>query len=148
MEFRDFLRDWLAQPGRSAYKLALASGVSQSVIGRYVHPDPNRRVQPTPASLERLAPALGISHEDLMRMSGYLPRSNSASAHPPAHGDERLTRIMRSWHRLPEYRRQSIADLADYREKIERRPRNSATQTHKPHDTINYVLQAAVPEAA
>lgn len=64
-------------------------------------------------TLHRLAPALGVPYEDLLRMSGYLegePELSEAVATLPA--DPRARDILRLWDYLPEHRRAAMHELA------------------------------------
>ena len=76
--FREYVATWLTSTGTSATQLGERSGVDQSLLSKYLHQDPSRRVTPTPKSLQKLAPVLGKPYEDLMRMCGYLPGEASA----------------------------------------------------------------------
>lgn len=78
--FRAFLQNWLDTSGWSQYQLALASGLTQSLISRWLSPDPRRRTQPTNETLEKLAPVVGRSLDDLMRLAGRLPPDDQATA--------------------------------------------------------------------
>lgn len=80
--FRDFLTDWLARTGWSASRLARESGVRQNVISRWTSQTPTR---PSPENLKKIAPVVGVSYEDLLRMCGYLPDGEADAA---AEGDE------------------------------------------------------------
>ena len=50
-------------------RLAEQSGISSNVLGRWR----DGVGRPSPANLEKLAPALGVPYESLLRMCGYLP---------------------------------------------------------------------------
>jgi transcriptional regulator with XRE-family HTH domain len=71
--FRDFVTRWLGDSRISAADLSSRAGIDQSGMSKYLHTDPRRRVRPSPRSLEKLAPVLGVAYEDLLRMCGYLP---------------------------------------------------------------------------
>jgi transcriptional regulator with XRE-family HTH domain len=71
--FRVFLADWLDRTGWSQFQLAMATGIGQSIISRWLSPDVRRRTQPNDATLKKLAPVVGRPFEDLMRMAGRLP---------------------------------------------------------------------------
>lgn len=71
-EFRDFLADWLDERGWSANRLADETGIAQTLISRYLSLDPHKRVIPADQTLRRLAPIVGKSHDELMRMVGRL----------------------------------------------------------------------------
>lgn len=76
-QFRTLLRDRLSERGALA-RLAKASGLNSPVIGRWEKGES----RPSPANLERLAPALGVPYEDLLKMSGYLPGEPSDNLDP------------------------------------------------------------------
>lgn len=62
-------RNWtLSQMGRAA-------GIQPSILSRWLSsPAGGGSVsRPSPRNLQKLAPVLGLSYEDLMRMCGYLP---------------------------------------------------------------------------
>ena len=67
--FTTFLNDWLGRQGWSASRLARESGIPQNVISRWTSNTPTR---PSPANLAKLAPVLGVSHTELMRVCGYI----------------------------------------------------------------------------
>ncbi len=67
-EFRALLRQRRAQRGGLA-RLAETSGIGSPVLSRWERGE----TRPSPANLERLAPALGVPYEDLLKMCGYLP---------------------------------------------------------------------------
>jgi transcriptional regulator with XRE-family HTH domain len=73
-EFREWLTARLIELGLSKADLNRASDVGDSNISRWL--TGGRR--PTPANLEKIAPVLGVSYEDLMRMCGYLPGAPTA----------------------------------------------------------------------
>lgn len=66
--FQALLARTLTHRGALA-QLEKASGVKGSLIGRYR----DGAVRPSPENLEKLAPALGVDYEDLLRLCGYLP---------------------------------------------------------------------------
>lgn len=68
--FPTWLRARLDAQGWTKSDLERASGVHNSIIWRWMSEPPRR---PTPANLKKIAPHLGVSYEDLMRMCGYLP---------------------------------------------------------------------------
>lgn len=70
--FRAFLTRWLEASGWSQYQLGLETGIRQGNVSRWLSPDPRRRTQPTHETLVKLAPLVGRSVADLMRMAGRL----------------------------------------------------------------------------
>src|SRR5947209_2587618 len=105
--FRDFLDAWLARAGLTPTQLAERSGVSQSLISKWLHADPRRRATPSPKNLERLARVVGVAHEDLMRMCGHLP----GSADLGGAIDPQLAIVNETWPRLKESVREAITIL-------------------------------------
>lgn len=72
MDFPAFLDQWYREhPDVTQARLSLRSGVSQSLLSKYVHSDPQRRATPSPANLRKLAPALGVPYDELMAICGY-----------------------------------------------------------------------------
>ena len=72
VDFRSFVVDWLERRGWSQARLADTSDCDRSLVSKYLALDDDRRVVPSPQSLERMAPVLGVPYEELMRMCGYL----------------------------------------------------------------------------
>lgn len=70
-DFRVFIANWLETSGWSQYQLGIAAGIGQSLISRWLSPVAGRRTQPSPETLNKLAPVVGRSYEELMRMAGY-----------------------------------------------------------------------------
>jgi transcriptional regulator with XRE-family HTH domain len=79
-------------------RLAEASGLHAYQISRLVGPNPPR---PNPRTLERLAPALGVPYEDLMKMCGYLPGAPLLSDLPATELEIRLTDVGQTLSTLP-----------------------------------------------
>lgn len=92
-EFRDFLALWLQQRGWSANRLAEEAGIAQTLVSRYLNPNPRRRIRPTDETLRKLAPVLGRSHDDLMRMVGRLDKTSDEV--PPESDDTELLVLFR-----------------------------------------------------
>lgn len=67
-QFRALLREHLRERGALA-RLSENSGIASHVIGRWR----DGVGRPTDTNLKRLAPHLGVSYEELMRLCGYLP---------------------------------------------------------------------------
>lgn len=84
-------------------RLAESSGLRQYQIGRLLGPNPPR---PTPKTLERLAPALGIDYQDLMKVCGYLP--GEAAAKPR---DPRLVSVNARWDGLSDELKDAVVRL-------------------------------------
>lgn len=88
-EFQAFLGRWLDEKRRqdrtwNLARLGRETGIAASLLSRWLGPD-----APTPgdANLRRLAPVVGVSHADLMRMVGRLgpstPTADAADATDP-----------------------------------------------------------------
>lgn len=63
--FRTFLEGWLRDSHTPQSRLAEETGIPASIISRWLsqrHP-----IVPSPASLRKLAPIIGVPYEDLMR---------------------------------------------------------------------------------
>lgn len=73
-EFRDLLRSRLRERGDLA-RLSAASGIASHVLGRWR----DGEGRPSDANLKRLAPALGVPYEELLRMCGYLSADPDAA---------------------------------------------------------------------
>ncbi|MGE5529722.1 MAG: helix-turn-helix domain-containing protein [Patescibacteria group bacterium] len=67
--FGDYLKELRLRKGLSQRELARASGLDHSEISRI---EGGYRPSPSPESLAKLAPHLGVAHEDLMLRLGYL----------------------------------------------------------------------------
>lgn len=104
-DFRAALTAALAQHGWNYSDLGRASGINGSVISRWFATPPRR---PTPANLEKLAPALGVDYEDLMRSCGYLPGETNL----PDDEHPELVEVGAAWPRISEGVRQAILILA------------------------------------
>ena len=67
---RQLIEEWLAQHNGSQAELAELCGVPQNVISRWL----NRQVdEASPKNLKKIAPALGLTYEELLREMGELP---------------------------------------------------------------------------
>lgn len=77
-EFRQLLRDRLRERGALA-RLSEASGIASNVIGRWR----DGAGRPTDVNLARLAPAIGVPYEELLKMCQYLPDGTSIPEHDP-----------------------------------------------------------------
>jgi transcriptional regulator with XRE-family HTH domain len=94
-EFRALLRERLRVRGTQA-RLAKESGIKSPVIGHWARGE----TRPSPANLKRIAPALGVPYEELMRMCGYLSgESTATSVHSEL--EMRLARLGAIWSEYP-----------------------------------------------
>ncbi|MGE5550559.1 MAG: helix-turn-helix domain-containing protein [Bacteroidota bacterium] len=83
--FGQYMRRLRLQKGLSQRELARMSGLNHSEISRI---EGGSRPTPSPESLAKLAPHLGVAHEDLMRRLGYL------SSNPRPSLDEAIRRTL------------------------------------------------------
>jgi transcriptional regulator with XRE-family HTH domain len=73
---RGLIEEWLRANNSSQAELAQRSGVKQNVISRWL----NRQVDDaTPKNLKLIAPVLGLTYEELLRLMGELPASSPQS---------------------------------------------------------------------
>lgn len=96
-ELRALLRARTAARGELA-RLAEKSGIAAHVIGRWR--DEARATRPSDENLRKLAPALDVPYEDLLRMCGYLPGGTPADQVAEHRVDVELERAMRRWQEL------------------------------------------------
>jgi transcriptional regulator with XRE-family HTH domain len=101
-ELRALLQGRLRQRGAKA-QLAKETGIDASLIGKWA--DEESGICPSPKNLERLAPALGVSYEDLMRMCRYLPDDRTAPQSDPR-VLSLMAQIETAWHRMDEAARE------------------------------------------
>jgi transcriptional regulator with XRE-family HTH domain len=106
-QFRQHVTAHLIATGRTAAALAGEAHIDQSLMSKYLHADPRRRVRPSPRNLARLAPVLGTPYEELLRLAGYLPGDPQLAA-----VDQELALVTAAWPRLEEWRRKAIRALA------------------------------------
>lgn len=64
----NYLQHYMNAAGLTQYRLAKISGISQAHISKLAR----GTAQAKPETLEKLAPALRISYEELMRAAGYI----------------------------------------------------------------------------
>jgi transcriptional regulator with XRE-family HTH domain len=111
-ELRALLKGRFGQRGAKA-RLAELTGIDAALLGRYA--DDRYDIRPSPRNLERLAPFLGCSYEDLLKMAGYLPGEPDSSAAV----DPLLSEVAAEWPSLPQQVRHVIAGLARYGKSIQ-----------------------------
>lgn len=76
-EFQDVLRDWMRRHGLSQMAAAQTVGISQGVLNRWLKPQGDSYlVKPTPDSLKKLQPHLGVPLIQLQRMTGNLSEAD------------------------------------------------------------------------
>jgi transcriptional regulator with XRE-family HTH domain len=107
-EFKTFLKAWLKGHGWSVIRLAQEAQISDRVIYHWLREDAPKR--PSDANLKKLAPALGVSEFELLRMAGYFSEGDKPSAERQ---DPRLAKLNARWFRLPEGVRESIDILSN-----------------------------------
>ena len=69
--FGDFLTLWMVKHHVQQSELAENTGIPASIISRWMNV--RRASRPSPESLDKLAPVMGVPVEELMRVAGYLP---------------------------------------------------------------------------
>lgn len=100
-DFPSFLQSRLRQRGDLA-KLSEASGIAGQVLKRWA----SGEMRPRPDGLRKLAPAVGLPYEELMKLCGYLP-----GAVEPVQMDPELAEFVHTWPSLDPMRRGIIRDL-------------------------------------
>jgi transcriptional regulator with XRE-family HTH domain len=102
-DFRQFVIAWLGRRGWNQARLSEAIEINQSLVSKHLTDDPKRRVRPSPENLEKYAPVLGVSYEDLLRMCGYLPGKAGASTGDDIENDirARTAELLNAVHGAP-----------------------------------------------
>jgi transcriptional regulator with XRE-family HTH domain len=95
--FSDWLRERRAERNWSQTDLSRASTVDSSNITRWE----TGATRPSPANLAKIAPALGVPYEDLLKRCGYLP----GTPEPTTVQSELQTRMARVSETLSRYPR-------------------------------------------
>lgn len=70
-----FIKDLRLKKDFSQRQLSLYSGISNTEISRI---ESGQRKNPSPDTLKKLAPCLGISYEELMEFAGYIEKNTVA----------------------------------------------------------------------
>lgn len=104
-EFQATLRDFLGRRGWSQNELHFQTSISQGVINRWLHEDARQVVQPTDATLRKLAPVIGLSHSELMRMAGRV-HAEPPKSRLPRRLSQFLADIEAGWLAADDARRQ------------------------------------------
>src|SRR5438874_1847242 len=97
--FRDFLDNWRLARRWTIQRLADEVGVHQSLVSKWLHPNPHRRVIPSGPRLKRLAEITGVPFaqlRDLAELTGQEPECEVRDAtHAVIHSEltERLARL-------------------------------------------------------
>ncbi len=113
--FANYLHKKMREGGYTQAKLALYSGVAESTISRLLLEDR----KPLPETIAKLAKALKVETEELMRAAGYLPEEE-----PPTFAlkvDERYLDVTD----IPEETRRALEKIVE-EIKRERRARREA----------------------
>lgn len=79
-DFRPFLAGWLRSHQMPQSRLGEISGIPPSIINRWLHAD--RPTRPSTENLEKLAPALGVPYDELLRICGYRRNATVAPVDP------------------------------------------------------------------
>lgn len=104
-EFRALLAPHVAVRGGLS-RLSDGSGIAPHLIGRWASDDPKKQVRPSPDNLKRIAPALGVPYEDLLRMV-YLDQDATDVV------DRDLATVTAVWPRLESGVRKAIRGFAE-----------------------------------
>lgn len=104
-EFQKVVREFLARRDWSQPQLAREAGISQAVVNRWLSDDPEMLVQPTDPTLRKLAPVIGIPHNELMRMAGRLEGPSSPKGNRPTALLQFLADMEAGWLAADEQRR-------------------------------------------
>jgi transcriptional regulator with XRE-family HTH domain len=107
VELRDFLDQWRLARGWSLQRFADEFGVSQSLVSKWLHPDPRRRVRPNRETLRRMAAAMDVPPLELIRMAGYVTDEDLADTAPRT-ADPDLAAVNAAWPRLKSSVREAI----------------------------------------
>ena len=102
-EFQQTIQAWLDRTGMSQKQAADFCGISQAVLNRWMQTDRHYLVQPTDDTLARLAPKIGISHDELLRLAGR--RKVAAPSDKPAELIALLRDIENGYHQANENER-------------------------------------------
>lgn len=70
MKVHEYIKKLREEKGLTQRRLAQLSGISNTEISRI---EKGERQQPSPVTLKKIAPHLGVSYTDLMVLAGYLP---------------------------------------------------------------------------
>lgn len=128
-EFRLFLAEWMRTARWTQHDLGAASGLGQSIISRWLNPDPYRRVQPTDDTLRRLAPVVGRSLDELLRMCGRRDIAAASAEEDPPELAALIADVRVGWHATDAGARQTAAAVtrAAFHVQRRRRPRGEST---------------------
>lgn len=102
-EFQRTIQRWLDRTGMSQNQAADFCGISQSVFNRWMQTERRYLVQPTEGTLERLAPKIGIDHDELLRLAGR--RRGGPAPQKPAELLALLQEIEAGYHDAAEHER-------------------------------------------
>lgn len=92
-ELRDFLDDWRLSRRWSVQRFADEVGVHQSLVSKWLHPDPKRRVTPSTARLQRIAEVIGVPYRQLRDLAEGDRQPETAAAIARSELDTRLLRL-------------------------------------------------------
>lgn len=109
-DFRTFLHGWLRSSGWNVPRLSSASGIADPVIRRWLV-EGHGAQRPSPASLKKLAPVLGVESSELLRIAGYVPDAATAGSNDP-----RLAVVTSRWETLPRGLQDAILVLASHQD--------------------------------
>jgi transcriptional regulator with XRE-family HTH domain len=104
---RDFLDDWRLSKHWSIQRLADEVGVHQSLVSKWLHPDPRRRVIPSRPRLRRIAEVTGVPYTQLRELADLTNEDSAedvnlaADAAVQSELDVRLARLSETLSRYP-----------------------------------------------
>lgn len=98
--FRALLKNRLQERGALA-RLARHSGLDPTLIGRWERGE----TRPTDTNLRKLAPAIGVPYEELLRLCEYLPATTELQ------GDPDETELLVLYRRLADEHRTTVKSL-------------------------------------
>lgn len=142
-EFQQTINQFLARRGWSQPTLARVAGISQAVVNRWLAADRTMLVQPTDPTLRKLAPVVGISHGELMRMAGRIDAPAAHRTDKPTALVQFLADMEAGWLAADEQRRPIGEEVARAALPIphERRPnrRNRGNNAGLGHSKMDYL---------
>jgi len=98
---RALIEDYLRTHDESQAELAQKSGVLQNVISRWLN---GQVSSASPRNLRKIAPALGLSYEDLLRAMGELPTMEGST-------DPDETELLAIYRQVPHEERRTVKTM-------------------------------------
>jgi transcriptional regulator with XRE-family HTH domain len=110
MSLFDFLKTELRARDWSMTDLARKAGCSKQIVSQWLAEDESLRIKPSPASCKKIAEALGLDLDYVLDLAGHRNPRDLDPAHDMV--DPGLARLLASWPKLPEGRKEAILALA------------------------------------